>query len=162
MMPKLSQAGVVLLKMLEGFSSTPYKDGPGHLTIGYGHMLRPHEIGVITHVSEEEGHEMLMRDVAAVEKILNDLITRNLNQHQWDALVIFGYNINLENFNGSSTLNMINEGDLNEVPHWISKWNKITVEDPVTKEKKKVVSKGLDRRRSAEIQVWQGVYPKLV
>lgn len=159
---RFSEEGIRVLKLLEGFKAVPYKDGPGHLTIGYGHMLRPHEIGVITHVSEEEGHQMLIKDVEVVEKALCDLVTRNLTQSQWDALVMFGYNIDLDHFAGSATLNVINEGDLEEVPTWIAKWNKITIEDPVTKEKKKVESKGLNRRRSAEIQVWRGSYPKAV
>lgn len=148
--------------MLEGFEATPYKDSPGHLTIGYGHMLKPHEIGVITHVSEEEGHEMLIVDVGIVERILEDLVTRNLNRQQWDALVMFGYNIDLGKLEGTATLNMINEGNLDEVPVWLKKWNKITVVDPQTGEKKKIESKGLNRRRRAEVQVWQGNYPKVV
>ncbi len=153
---RLSKAGVALLKMLEGFSSMPYRDGPGHLTIGYGHMLKPHEVGVLNHVTEEQGHDLLVEDVEHVEKVLGELVTRDLTQNQWDALVIFGYNINLEKFEGSSTLNMINEGDLDEVPAWLKKWNKITVNG------KKVVSPGLNRRRGAEVQVWQGNYPKSV
>lgn len=160
---RLSKAAVALLKMLEGFSATPYKDGPGNLTIGYGHMLRSHEFGVLSHVTEEEAHNLLVTDVEIVEKALEDLVTRELTQQQWDALVLFGYNINLDNLEGSSTLNMINEGDLDEVPYWMKKWNKITVMDRTTGIKKKIESAGLNRRRNAEANVWlHGNYPESI
>ncbi len=160
---RLSKAGVALLKVLEGFSAEPYKDGPGHLTIGYGHMLKRHELGVLTHVTKEEAHALLVEDVEHVEKVLSELVTRELSQQQWDALVLFGYNIDLDAFEGTATLNVINEGDLNEVPLWLKKWNKITVRDPDTGIRKKIEYNGLNRRRNAEVGVWlHGSYPEVV
>ena len=159
-MPRLSLEGRELLKELEGFRATPYKDGPGHLTIGYGHMLREWEVGILTHVTKEEAEQLMVEDLYSVEKALEDLVTRNLTQNQWDALIIFGYNIDLDVFAGSATLNVVNEGDLDEVPEWIAKWNKITMKNKETGLREKAVSNGLNRRRSAEIQVWRGSYPK--
>ena len=51
------------IKKNEGFSSTPYKDQLGFLTIGYGHLILPNEKHLIkTKLSKEKLEKIFIKD----------------------------------------------------------------------------------------------------
>lgn len=87
---KTSQAGIELIKSLEGFRALPYKDGGGVLTIGYGHTRH---VGFDTPaITEEDGEALLREDLASAEHDVNTLVKVPLSQNQFDALVSLVYN----------------------------------------------------------------------
>jgi len=147
---RVSLAALRILEHLEGFEPKPYKDGRGY-SIGFGHQIRPGED--LTEVTVEEGRELLLRDVGYIEERLEKLVQRSLGQHQWDALVLFTYNVGVDNLIGTNTLAAINEERDGDVPDWIKKWNKTRDVDGNL-----VKNNSLTRRRAFEAEIWQGLY----
>ena len=86
---KISETGIKFIKEWEGLWLDTYIDCVGVLTIGYGHTK-----GVYRgqHITEEQATELLKQDIAEVERCLNNM-NINLNQHQFDALCSFGFNV---------------------------------------------------------------------
>jgi GH24 family phage-related lysozyme (muramidase) len=92
----IGAAGIALIKEFEGFpfGGRPYFDHIGGVwTIGYGHTagVGPHS----PRLTERQASELLERDLAqfyepAVERLPT---ARFLNHNQFDALVVFVYNV---------------------------------------------------------------------
>lgn len=152
---KATVLALTLLKGLEGWSSKPYKDGAGKLTVGWGHMLKPGE--QYESITKEQGQVLFDADVAEAEEIVNSAVRVPLTQGQFDALVIFVYNIGADKFLNSGSLRVLNEMKYEKAIGRMQMWNKITQEDGSL-----VVSNGLKRRRDIEAMVWRGEYPKHV
>ena len=68
-----------------------------------------------------------------------------LHQHEYDALVIFCFNIGNGSFSSSSALRKLNTGQYDQVPDEIMKWNKAGAH----------VSQGLINRRTEEIEMFR-------
>lgn len=147
----------------EGCVLHVYKDAAGLPTIGVGHLLTSLEKAQKTvsingaHVSYTNGITMrqaldlLAQDVKSAEDTVNSHIKLPLTQNQFDALVIFTFNIGVGGFNSSSVLADFNQADLTDIPADMRKWNKIT--DPVTKQH--IVCDGLVKRRELEIKLFE-------
>lgn len=78
----------------------PYKDYRGYPTIGKGHLIRHGED--FSHGVTEEGIDVLFSmDLAPVEHAIEMFVTvaLELEQHQFDALVDFGFNVGWHNLN---------------------------------------------------------------
>lgn len=94
---KLSKKGLDLLKQLEGFRSKPYLCSAGVPTIGFGSTRYSNGVRVNLkdpEITEAKAIEMLLLDTAAFEKDVATLtISAKLNQNQFDALVLFAYNV---------------------------------------------------------------------
>ncbi len=146
---KASAIAIGLLKQLEGFSHKPYADGAGYMTVGYGHLLDGEEPA--TDIDHETGEILLGRDVAEAEDTVNRLVKVELNQHQYDALVCFVFNIGEQQFAKSGLLRELNKGNYLDVPRRMMMWNKITVDGKLE------VSKGLTNRRKKEVKLWNGL-----
>ena len=80
------------------------------------------------------------------EGFINDLVTVPLEQHQFDALVAWVFNLGSGNLQSSTLLKMLNAGDYHAVPNQIRRWNKANGE----------VLDGLVRRREAEAKMFAG------
>jgi len=94
---KLSKKGLDLLKQLEGFRSKPYLCSAGVPTIGYGSTRYSNGVRVSLRdpeISETKAVEMLIFDVATFDKDVT-MLTKSviLTQNQFDALVLFAYNV---------------------------------------------------------------------
>ncbi|MEI7504880.1 MAG: lysozyme [Paludibacter sp.] len=94
---KFSKKGLELLKQLEGFRSKHYLCSAGVPTIGYGSTRYSNGVRVSLRdpeISETKAIEMLIFDVAAFEKDVT-MLTKSvvLTQNQFDALVLFAYNV---------------------------------------------------------------------
>jgi GH24 family phage-related lysozyme (muramidase) len=88
---KLSDAGAHLIESYEGFVPHPYRDAVGVWTIGYGSTRG---VGPRTpNVTPKAAHERLIREVDADYGAAVDALRLPLNQHQFDALVSFVYNV---------------------------------------------------------------------
>lgn len=146
---KLSDAGMALLGELEGFRGTKYLDQGGRPTIGFGHLIKPSDQFGNT-ITRELASAVLREDVEEAEEAINDLVTISLSQNEFDALVIFVYNIGRSALRSSTTLKVINSGNKRQVPKWLRKWVYVTIDGGA-----KLRSDGLENRREKEIELWQ-------
>lgn len=153
-----SEKGVNTLKALEGYGSTPYKDLSGFWTIGYGHKIKEGE--KFTFLDKEEALKLLIQDVERFVKFLNIHLCNginkiNLTQNQFDALVMFVYNIGDTRFLGSSVFQYLKDKKFEEAIKPWRKWKNVTkyVKEPGTDKMIKILvpSDGLIKRRAVEI-----------
>lgn len=140
---EISEQGVNFIKSFEGFSSVPYNDGVGVMTIGYGHALRKKDKH-LKKITEEQAVEILKEDVSIAVKNVNNLVKVDITQNQFDALVSFAFNVGVGNLKNSTLLKKLNQGDYIGAADEFLRWNKGRV-NGVMKE-----MKGLTRRRVAE------------
>lgn len=152
---QVSQEAIDFIKSFEAFRANLYNDPAGHCSIGYGHLVhrgncdgRDSESGFTGGITEERATEMLRAHVAGVEGVVNEAVTVQLNQHQFDALVSFAYNVGTgrgpcpdgTGFLGSTLLCRLNAGEYDAVPTELARWNRAGGK----------VLPGLTRRRAAE------------
>lgn len=147
---KLSNKGLALLKRLEGKRLKAYADSAGNLTIGYGHigMVDSKPITKDLSISEEKAEQLLAEDCSHFAEKISPLIKVKLEQHQFDALLIFAFNIGVRAFKNSSALSYLNSGKgMLDVAARMALYNKITIRG------RKVILPGLVKRRTAEIKL---------
>ena len=152
----MSPHGRKLLEEWEGVRLKAYKDSAGLLTIGVGHLLTKSELssGKININGEsvkygngltaEQADELLEQDVKTAETTVNNNVKVELNQHQFDALVSFTFNVGGGAFKGSTLLKKLNNGQYDQVPAQLMRWDKAGG---------KVVP-GLKKRRESEVKLW--------
>lgn len=143
---KCNQAGIDLIKRMEGFRSTPYYCSANKLTIGYGHVILEEES--YSCLKEAEAETILKSDVKIAENAINQYIDVYLAPNQFSALVSLVFNIGITAFKRSSLRIALNNNKFDEVPYRIRVWNKIT------KDGRKVKSAGLVKRRGIEVKLW--------
>ena len=133
----IGQKGIDLIKHFEGCELNAYKCPAGVWTIGYGHIKGVSEGMSIT---QEQAEQMLLDELKEYENYINELVTVNLSQNQFDALVSWVYTLGPANLQSSTLLKVLNSGDYSGVPAQIERWNKAGGK----------VLEGLIRRREAE------------
>ncbi len=91
----------------------PYQDYKGWLTIGVGHLVKPHEL-FGAGLSPDEVIELLHRDLAGTYDAIHKGVRRELTQPEFDALVIAGHNLGAGFFDEahSHPIRALNAGDL--------------------------------------------------
>ena len=157
---KISINGINLLKQLEGCVKNgdkhiiyddqtgkpvnPNKPLPCGATIGYGHLIKRGE-DFKKGITEIQATELLRVDIVIAEHAVNNNITVPLTQNQYDALVIFAYNIGTKNFAGSTVVKYVNNSNFFSKTYptlesaWMA-WNKSCGHE----------NSGLTKRRKAE------------
>jgi lysozyme len=106
----VSKDCIDIIKTFEGLKLAPYVCPAGKLTIGYGHTktVKPGQAPI----TKEEAEDLLYEDVDHFSKGVAKLLTAQVNQNQFDALVSLAYNIGLGAFERSTLLRMLNRGDV--------------------------------------------------
>lgn len=146
----ISPAGLDLIKSFEGFSATWYTCPAGKLTIGYGHVRRRTD-HFAAPISADFALALLRQDVAVACNDVRIYAAVPLEQHQFDALVSFVFNLGVVNLRKSTLLSRLNDGDFDEAAHQFDRWVHVG----------RQVLPGLVRRRAAERAVFdRGEYPK--
>lgn len=145
---KISPSGINLVKKFEGLHKQTaegdvraYRCVAGRWTLGWGHTK-----GVRSgmRATIEQCEEYLVEDLREVGQYINALVEVPLNQAQFDALSCFIFNLGVGNFKKSTLLKKLNNGEYDEVPAQLMRWNKARVDGVLTP------LPGLTRRRSAE------------
>lgn len=136
---QLSNTGLNFIKQWEGFRPTPYNDGFGFMTIGYGHRIKANER--FTRLSESEALQLLSNDVIWAQSAVNNLVQVPLTQSMFDALTSLVFNWGEPNFRSSQLLQKLNAGDYHGAAQRLS-------EHPITSAGQ--VAPGLVRRRREE------------
>ena len=142
---KTSEEGVDFIKQWETLRLNAYDDGYGYLTIGYGHT-GPDVHRDLT-IDEEVAEQLLEDDLHDAEVAVEDYVDVELQQHEFDALVSFVFNVGSGNFSNSSMLKLLNNGDRYAAALQFARWNKSGGK----------VSNGLIRRRKAEQRLFEGL-----
>lgn len=115
----ISEKGIALIKRFEGFSATPYRCPAGKWTIGYGHVIVKNK--QIQQLSEEEAHQLLLKDVQRAEDAIRRHVEVKITQKQFDALCSFIYNVGVGAFVRSTLLKKLNrrEKAASEFDRWV-------------------------------------------
>lgn len=116
---KISREGIVLIKSFEGFRPRAVPRAEGGWIIGYGHTLSAREGAT---VSEGDAELLLRYDLLPIEKSVNDAAAGAVNQHQFDALVSFGFSVGRERFETSDVLARLVGGAPDEAGEAMMAW----------------------------------------
>ncbi len=138
-----SNDGIELIKHFEGLKLEAYLCPAKIWTIGYGHT-RTAKPGMV--ITEEQAEALLRADLVDFECAVNHAVTVPLQQHQFDALVSFAFNVGASAFRGSTLLQRVNAERWTEAAAEFDRW---------TRGGGKVLS-GLVRRRQAERAMFEG------
>lgn len=145
---KISPKGLEFIKSFEELRLVAYKCPAGVLTIGYGHTGADVHEGQV--ISQETANLRLISDADDAEGAVERLVKVPLQQHEYDALVSFVFNVGVGNFASSTLLKLLNVGNRGAAASELPRWNKSN----------KKVLPGLTRRRLAEKAMFlDGVYP---
>lgn len=138
---QISNKGLELIKFYEGLELEAYKCAAGVWTIGYGWT---HDVKEGDTITEERAEELLREGIVQYENAVDDLVNVPLEQHQFDALVSWVYNLGRANLASSTLLKKVNAQEYAEVPEQIKRWNKAGGK----------VLEGLTKRRESEAKLW--------
>ena len=103
---RTGELGKSLIKKHEGLRLKAYKCPASVWTIGYGHTGA--DVFQNLEITEEYANELLDQDLRRFEKSVMKLVTNNINQNQFDALVSFAYNLGERSLKSSTLLKKIN------------------------------------------------------
>jgi lysozyme len=142
-MRHITQDGLDLIKRFEGFSETVYICPAGLPTIGYGHVVKPHE-NFSCGISKTEAEDLLREDVQVAERAVQRLITVPLTDGQFAALVSFTFNLGAGSLQRSTLRRKINREEHEDASIEFLRW--------VWAGGRKL--KGLVRRREAEAALY--------
>lgn len=160
----ISQKGLNLLADIESFSGSPYDDQTGKTTsvwvkgatIGYGHLIAKLEWPKYAKgISKAQALVLFKKDLADYINAVKNHVTSLIKQNEFDALVIFSYNIGVKAFVRSDVLRLVNNPKI-KTPYanleqaW-NAWNKSQGK----------INLGLKHRRQSEWNIYShNVYKK--
>ncbi len=120
----LSDQGVSFIARHEGLKEKPYDDSVGNCTVGVGHLLHMGRCnGTEAALSTSEALDLFKKDAASRVEVVNRLVTVDLTQTQFDALVSFVFNVGEGNFTKSDLLEKLNAKDYAAVPAEFDRWH---------------------------------------
>ena len=125
-MRRMTDEGVDLIKLYEGYSSSPYLCPANHWTIGYGAIWGMDDKRVTEDhpdINEDQADYLLRRDVKKSEMAVLRHIRVPLEDGQFNALCSFVFNLGSGALQSSTLRRKINRGDYigaaNEFPRWV-------------------------------------------
>lgn len=139
---KTSDKGIRFIKRHEGLRLTVYRCTSGVLTIGYGHTrgVKPGQV-----ITEKEAELFLREDLTEAETAVNNFVNAKPEQHRFDALVSFVFNVGSGAFKKSTLLFLINQGAKSEaIEQQFMKWINSAGKP----------SAGLKSRRAKEVKLY--------
>lgn len=136
---------VAALIALEGLLLMPYQDDAGVWTNGVGNTK---DVVPGTPITRERALLDLDRNIEEHCAFIPGTVA-TLNQEQYAAYCLFTFNVGRGGWLGSSTRAAHNEGRYMDACLYMLRWDMVTVH-PKGQKPRKVVSKGLARRRYVE------------
>ena len=137
----ISQQGIALIKRFEGCELEAYLDSVGIPTIAYG-RIKNVEMGDTC--TQAQAEKWLEEELPEYEGYIKNMVAVPLTQNQFDALVVWVYNLGPTNFKNSTLMKELNSGNYTAAGNEILRWYKAGGE----------VLTGLVRRREAEAQLF--------
>ncbi len=136
-------AATQLVKPFEGFSAEPYRDPGGVWSIGYGSTVDAWGNTVTADtapVTQAQALALVERDLTSALEQVNAVVVVPLGANQQAALIDFVYNVGAGNFERSTLLALLNQGDYAGAGAQFTRWDYADG----------VLLPGLLRRREAE------------
>lgn len=118
---KTSKDGLDRLTVREGKRNKAYLDTKGIPTIGVGHTGPEVRLGLVW--TDDEVRIALENDVKRCEDTINLYCCVPLQQHQFDALVSFIFNVGVNAFARSTMLRKLNQGDYEGAADQFDRWH---------------------------------------
>jgi lysozyme len=124
----LDNKGYLLITKHEGLKLKPYLCPAKIPTIGYGNTYYP-DGKIVTlldkDITKQQAFDMFKEVANRFAKRVDALVTSNINQNQFNALVSFAYNVGTGNFSSSTLLKKVNRNpdDLTIKDEFL-RWNK--------------------------------------
>lgn len=146
----INKATIDLVKQFEGLVLKAYVDpatGGEPITIGYGTTIYNgiQKVKMGDKITEPQAEAFLQYDINKFAEKVRKLITKNLNDNQFGALVSFAYNVGLGNLTSSTLLRKVNINPNDpSIAGEFGRWNKAAGK----------VMVGLSRRRFAESSLY--------
>jgi len=142
-------SGIDIIKKFEGCKLKAYLCPAGKLTIGYGHVISPHE-QFNSPITEKDADRILENDLKVTETTIAKGVIVPLTQGKYDALVSLVYNWGGGNFLRSIGLRCLNNSDYKKAAEefFSSETGVVTI--------KGKFSQGLYNRRQGELDMWNG------
>lgn len=158
----LSPDGLTLLKNIETLRLRPYDDQTGKeitqwikgATIGYGHLIinkdwKTYKDGI----TKPQAETLFADDLTPYQEAVRNNITASIQQYQFDALVIFAFNIGIPNFKASSVVKIINN------PTTKTGYDSLQLAWKAWSKSQGKENKGLMNRRNCEWNIYNfGIY----
>ncbi|HAU4930570.1 lysozyme [Aeromonas hydrophila] len=146
---RISVDGVAVAHYFENCKLQAYPD-PGSKngepwTIGRGHTGPEVKPGLVW--TQAQADAAFLVDIARFERDVLSLVKVPVNQGQFDALVLFSYNVGSKALESSTLLRKLNAGDYDGAAVEFRRWNKNDGK----------VMRGLTRRRAAEEYLFRGM-----
>ena len=144
----LNNKGYLLITKFEGLRLKPYLCSAKIPTIGYGNTYYSDGKKVTLldkEITKQQAFDMFKEVANRFAKRVDTLVTSNLNQNQFNALVSFAYNVGTGNFSSSTLLKKVNKNP-----------NDLTIKDEFLRWNKaggKVIN-GLTNRRNEEADLY--------
>jgi lysozyme len=135
--------GLSLTEQFEGCELTAYQDQVGVWTIGYGHT-GPDVVSGLT-ITQQQAQNLLAQDVSSAATCVNNSVTIQLSQDEFDALVDFVFNLGVGAFRSSTLLTDLNSGNITAAATQFDLWDHAGG----------AVVAGLLRRRQAETSLFE-------
>ncbi|MBL8547403.1 MAG: lysozyme [Hyphomonadaceae bacterium] len=120
--------GVDLVKVSELFVPNLYNDPAGYCTIGYGHLIKRSNCDgtespeFLAGLTPEAGELLLVEDMTPAQIAVMMHVSVELTDEQFAALTDFVFNVGEGNFQASTLLRRINEGNHDAVPTQLRRW----------------------------------------
>ena len=139
---KTNDKGISIVKSFEGCKLTAYLCPAKVWTIGYGTTSNVKQGMTIT---PDQANKLLAQDIAKFEASVDNLVTSNISENQFSALVSFAYNLGAGNLKSSTLLKKVNANpnDVTIKAEFV-KWNKAGGK----------ILDGLIRRRKVESELY--------
>jgi len=93
----------------------------GIWTIGFGHTGPDVHVGMI--ITQGQAEALLGLDILKASNAVNRLVTVQLTQGEFDALVDFVFNVGAGHFAGSTMLKLLNQGDHAGAAEQFDRWS---------------------------------------
>jgi len=164
-MTLVNEQGLALIRKWESLRLKAYRCQAGKWTIGYGTTTAAGvtdgagqrvEVGPGMTCTRNEAESWLRQHCLRLAQQIAPTLQRRPNAHQAAAILSLVYNIGIGYWQTSTCLRRFNAGDIRGAAGALEWWNKTTING------KKVISRGLVRRRAEEADVFEGGAHRIV
>lgn len=109
---------------LQAYTATPFEANQNIYTIGYGDTRYQNGSPVKKNdkITQQQADDLFTFRINQFESKLAPMLTMNLNQSQYDALISLSYNIGLTAFGNSTILKLLKSGSYQEAGNHFLDW----------------------------------------
>lgn len=122
---KISEQGRKLLIEREALMTHAYRDSEGYWTIGVGHLLTHDKTADFSDLvwPREKCEEVFAEDLVKYENALNAALKVEVNQHQFDALGSFAFNVGVMGATNSWVVRETNACNFDNAAKMFDNWH---------------------------------------